>query len=93
MKKKKNPLAIPKIKNLNEIRTSNVQYRIFFLFLGITLPIIELFLTFTKVHLLDYKLINYIIGFLLILMYIISFRSKWVLKNMKLFYQKNVEHI
>lgn len=69
------------IKNTSRIETSNEQYQLYYLFLGITLPILELFVDFVHARELDARLVNFITSFVLLSIYFLSKRSKFLYKN------------
>ncbi len=57
--------------------TQKKEYQIYLLFLGIILPIIEITFEFLKIRPKSLLIINLSIGFILLLLYFISTKSKW----------------
>ena len=68
------------VKNYSEIQTSKEQYRLFFLFLGITIPLVELIVEITGVRSRNTLELNLIVGFTLICIYLLSFRNYYIKK-------------
>lgn len=68
------------VKNYSEIQTSKEQYRLYFLFLGITIPLIELLVEITGVRTRNTLELNLIVGFVLISIYLLSFRNYYINK-------------
>ena len=74
------------VKNYSEIETSNEQYSLYFLFLGISLPIIELLIELGGVRQTDTLQLNLIVGALLILVYLLSRKFKIVFNNLNIIF-------
>ena len=63
--------------------TQKKEYQIYLLFLGIILPIIEITFEFLKVRPKSFLVTNLCIGFILLLLYFISTKSKWVFTHVQ----------
>lgn len=70
------------VKNYSEIQTSTEQYSLYFLFLGISLPLIELLIELTNVRIRNTFQLNIIVGSVLILIYLLSKKVKWIYNNL-----------
>ena len=71
------------VKNYSEIESTNEQYSLYFLFLGITIPVIDLIIQFTYVRHRDTIQFSLISGFILISIYLLSQRYKKVYNNLR----------
>jgi PAS domain S-box-containing protein len=74
------------IKNYSEIETSNEQYRLYFLFLGITIPLLEIVVKLTQIPSRNSLKVNIITGIVLISMYFLSKRFKFIYQNLSTFF-------
>lgn len=74
------------VKNYSEIETSNEQYSLYFLFLGISLPIIEVLIELGGARQADTLQLNLIVGALLISVYLLSRKFKIIFNNFNLFF-------
>ncbi len=70
------------IKNYSEIETSNEQYRLYFLFLGITVPLLELVVKLAQIPGRSSLKVNIVTGIVLISMYFLSKRFKVIYQNL-----------
>ncbi len=71
------------VNNYTEIKTNLEQLRLYFLYLGITIPLFELIVTITCTRIIDTRLVNYVIGICLIGIYFASFKFPYLYKNLK----------
>ena len=62
------------------------QFKIYFLFFGITIPLIETLVEIFKLRDTSYLLINYTVGGILILFYFLSSKFNFILKNLNTFF-------
>ncbi|MEO8516717.1 MAG: PAS domain S-box protein [Flavobacterium sp.] len=74
------------VKNYSEIETTNEQFGLYFLFLGITIPLIDFIIELTKVRQTDTLKFNVITGFFLILIYLLSRKYRIVYNNLRLLF-------
>lgn len=63
--------------------TQKKEYQIYLLLLGIMLPIIEITFEFLKIRPKSLLVINLSIGFILLLLYFISTKSKWIFAHIQ----------
>ncbi|WP_395048038.1 PAS domain S-box protein [Flavobacterium sp.] len=69
------------MKNYSKIESTNEQLSLYFLFLGITIPIIDLVIEFTGVREINTLEFNLITGFVLLLIYFLSKKYKYIYNN------------
>ncbi|WP_395076096.1 PAS domain S-box protein [Flavobacterium sp.] len=74
------------VKNYSEIETSNEQFSLYFLFLGISLPFIELLIELGGVRQTDTLQLNLVVGALLILVYLLSRKFKIIFNNLNIIF-------
>lgn len=63
--------------------TRKKEYQMYLLFLGIILPIIEITFVFLKIRPKSLLVVNLSIGFIVLLLYFISTRSKWIFAHIQ----------
>ena len=69
------------ISKYDEFEPKEEQFRIYFLFFGITIPLVETIVNFFEIRNTDYLLVNFTIGGLLLLFYFLSNNIPSVFKN------------
>ncbi|MGH2667228.1 PAS domain S-box protein [Flavobacterium sp.] len=74
------------VKNYSENESTNEQFGLYFLFLGITIPLIDFIIEITNVRETDTLKFNLITGLVLILVYLLSKKYKFVNNNLKFFF-------
>lgn len=70
------------VKNYSDLEATNEQYRLYFLFLGITIPILELIVEIADVRQRNTLEFNLITSLVLILIYFLSKRFQFIFKNL-----------
>ncbi len=71
------------VKNYSEIETSKEQYRLYFLFLGFTIPLLEIIVEITGIRGRTTLELNLSIGFILIIIYLLSFKNNFINKYLR----------
>ena len=66
-----------------EIDNSNEQFRLFFIFIGVSLPIIELVVELTNTRNIDTRAINLLVSSLFIMLYFLSKKFSIIHKNLQ----------
>ncbi len=74
------------VKNYSEIETTNEQFRLYFLFVGITMPILELVVEIADVRQRSNLGVNLITSLILILIYFLSKNNQFLYKNLKIIF-------
>lgn len=81
----RNGLLIQKdiLKSFSETQNLKSQFRYYFLFIGIALPLVEFGIYVLKIKEQNSTFISYITSFLLLSIYLLSFKYKFINKNIK----------
>lgn len=74
------------IKKNSDIENTNEQYALYFLYFGVTFPLIQFFIEFFNLRERESFEFNLIFGFSLIIIYYLSQRVGFVYKNIRLFF-------
>jgi PAS domain S-box-containing protein len=70
----------------SEFKTNDERYKLFILFFGFTIPLIETILYLFDARATNYLAFNYLIGFLLLILYFFSTRNSFISKNIYAFF-------
>jgi PAS domain S-box-containing protein len=74
------------IKNYSEIENSKEQYQLYFLFIGIALPIIDFAVDYFDLREKEYAPVNLFIATILLIIYFSSLKIKWLYNNIRIFF-------
>lgn len=74
------------IKNYSEIENSKEQYQLYFLFIGIALPIIDFAVDYFDLREKEYAPVNLFIATILLVIYFSSLKIKWLYNNIRIFF-------
>lgn len=74
------------IKNYSEIENSKEQYQLYFLFIGIALPIIDFAIDYFNLREKEQAPVNLIIATILLVIYFSSLKFKWLYNNIRIFF-------
>lgn len=74
------------IRTFSELENTNEQFSLYFLYFGISLPLIEFIVEFFNIRQKESLVFNLSLGGFLLLVYFWSLRSKWIFNNIRLLF-------